>query len=232
MSLISEPKNLVKTRVMIVDDHQAIIDMMTQVVDSIAGHKVVCAAKDAKAALQVFHQEQPDVLILDLVMPQFSGYFLLSELRKASCSTRVLVFSGNLSPVSIREGLAAGVFGFVEKAAPLQEFRTAILAVGAGQVYFDPKTSQVVHGLVNRNHKGPPVGPELTEREKTVLRLMALGQSSKEIAERLDISIHTVINHRSNLMKKTGLRRVAQLSLYAVQAGLIGGLDDAVNSQN
>ncbi|HSH94119.1 MAG TPA: response regulator transcription factor [Roseimicrobium sp.] len=217
---------------MIVDDHQAIIEMMTHVVDSIAGHRVVGAAKDAKEALGIAERERPDVLILDLVMPQFSGFFLLKELRKVSCSARVLIFSGNLSPVSIREGLAAGVFGFVEKAAPLQEFRTAILAVGAGQVYFDPKTSRVVHGLVNRNHEGPTVGPDLTEREKTVLRLMALGQSSKEIAERLDISVHTVINHRSNLMKKTGLRRVAQLSLYAVQAGLIGGLDDSVNSHN
>jgi len=231
MSLSIDSTYPAPTRVVIIDDHQAIIEMMTQVVDSIGGLKVVGAAKDSAEAMGVCRREQPDLLILDLVMPQMSGMSLLGELKRHCAQVRVLVFSGNLHPASVREGLAAGVLGFVEKSGPLQEFRAAILAVRAGQAYFGSLASQMVRGLVNRPERAPSEYAELTEREKTVLSLVAQGQSSKEIAGTLGISVHTVINHRSNLMKKTGLRRVAQLSLYAAQTGLVADMNEAAKGQ-
>jgi len=231
MSLPIDSPHPAPARVVIIDDHQAIIEMMTQVVDSIAGLRVVGATKDAAEAVGICVREQPDILILDLVMPQVSGMSLLNELKRHCAQARVLVFSGNLRPSSIREGLAAGVLGFVEKSGPLQEFRTAILSVRAGQAYFGSLASQMVRGLVNRPEKFPSGHAELTEREKTVLSLVAQGLSSKEIAGNLGISVHTVINHRSNLMKKTGLRRVAQLSLYAAQTGLVKDMDEASKAQ-
>lgn len=209
-------------RVVIVDDHAAIIGMMTQVVESIPGFKVVGGALDAHSALSICRENTVDIVILDLVLPGISGLALLNDLNVICPNAKVLIFTGNLNPAAMRGALSAGVLGVVEKMASLEIFRSALIAVSSGQTYFGPMAGDLIKGLVSRNSTPQPGQVELTKREKTVLRHVAQGLSSKEIADKLGLSVHTVINHRSNLMKKTGLRRVAQLSLYAAQSGLIG----------
>ncbi|HSI09881.1 MAG TPA: response regulator transcription factor [Rariglobus sp.] len=209
------------TKVVIVDDHAAIIGMMTQVVDSLPGFKVVGSALDADTALTLCRNQPVDIIILDLVLPGVSGLSLLRDLTVVRPQARVLIFTGNLNAAAMRGALIGGVLGVVEKMASLETFRAALQSVAIGQTYFGPLAGELIKGLVSRN--SPSAGMvELTKREKTVLCHVAQGLSSKEIASKLGVSVHTVINHRSNLMKKTGLRRVAQLSLFAVQSGLIG----------
>jgi DNA-binding NarL/FixJ family response regulator len=209
-------------KVVIVDDHAAIIGMMTQVVESIPGFKVVGTALEGATALTICRNQPVDIVILDLMLPDVSGLALLGDLAVICPHARILIFTGNLTSSAMRGALSAGVLGVVEKMAPLETFRAALQSVAQGQTYFGPLAGELIKGLVSRNQPAKTGIDELTKREKTVLSYVAQGLSSKEIADKLGVSVHTVINHRSNLMKKTGLRRVAQLSLFAAQSGLIG----------
>ncbi len=206
----------------IVDDHTAIIEMMRKVVESIPGYKVVGCAMDAAEAREVCRRERPDLIVLDLVLPEVSGFALHDELRGICARARVLVFSGHLRSASVRDALLSGAHGLVEKSASLEEFRHALRAVGSGQIYFSRASSEVIRKIVNRDPAHAVRLVRLTEREKSVLRAIAEGLSSKEISSRLGISRHTVVNHRTRLGKKTGLRGVALLSRYAVEIGLVG----------
>jgi DNA-binding NarL/FixJ family response regulator len=207
-----------KCRVLLIDDHGAIIEMLRQFVDSVPGCKVVASASEAVAALDLCRREQPDLIILDLALPPTSGLALLDDLRLACGSARVIIFSGHLNSASIRHALASGVHGLVEKMAPLDEFREAIRMVSSGNVYFCRSVSEEIRTMVNLKATKTA---RLTEREKHVLQAIADGFSSKEISARLGISVHTVVNHRTRLMKKTGLRGAAQLARYATQIGLV-----------
>lgn len=211
-------------QVVIIDDHMAIIEMMTPVIESLPRFKVVASALDGETGLELCRRLQPDVIVLDLILPRVSGLALLGDLHAICPRARVLVFSGNMTPASVRGAFAAGAAGYVEKAGSLDEFRSAIQAVMSGQTYFGAHTSAVIKNLVCRN---VTVQNELTDREKLVLRYIAEGCSSKQIAGKLGISVHTVLNHRSRLMQKTGLHRVAQLSLHAAQLGLVGEVSDS-----
>jgi len=208
-------------KVLIVDDHAAIIEMMALVVESLPRFKVAGRALDATAAIEICRSQAVNIVILDLVMPGMSGFELLVSLKTIDPQARVLIFTGNLNSTTMHGTLSPNVFGVVEKTASLEIFRQALLAVAAGRTYFGPQASELIKDLVARK---PAAGQatELTSREKTVLSFIAQGLSSKEIAHQLNLSLHTVINHRSNLMKKTGLRRVAQLSLLAARMGLVG----------
>ncbi len=210
------------TKVLVVDDHAAIIEMMTNVIDLLDGFSVVGTALDAESALTICRSQPVDLIVLDLVLPGISGLSLLEQISSFCPKVRVLIFTGNLTTNALRGAVAAGVLGVVEKMAPLAIFRDALRSVALGRTYFGPLAGQLIKDLVVRNPSGAPEREELTKREKTVLSHVARGLSSKEIADKMGLSVHTIMNHRSNLMKKTGLHRVAQLSLYAAQTGLIG----------
>lgn len=210
------------TKVLIIDDHAAIIEMMTQVVESLPGFKVVGSALDSDTAMELCRTQSADIIILDLVLPGVSGLTLLHDLIVLRPQAKVLIFTGSLNAPAMRGAITAGVMGVVEKMANLDIFRTALQSVAAGQPYYGPLAGRLIKSLVSRESDEKTSSAELTKRERTILCHVAQGMSSKEIADKLGLSIHTVINHRTNLMKKTGLRRVAQLSLFAAQAGLIG----------
>ena len=211
-------------RVAIVDDHTAIIEMMRQVVESISGYKVVGAAISAAEAREICRRTQPDMIVLDLMLPGVSGFGLLGELRAACPRARVLIFSGHLRPAIMREAMLSGAYGLIEKTATLDEFQQALRAVGSGQVYFSRFASEVIRRIVNRDPSMLARSVKLTDREKAVLRSIADGHSSKEISTRLGISRHTVVNHRARLMKKTGCKGVARLARYAIQIGLVNDM--------
>ncbi|AHF94100.1 hypothetical protein OPIT5_05175 [Opitutaceae bacterium TAV5] len=134
----------------------------------------------------------------------------------------MLVFSGDCSPDTIRLALEAGAHGYVSKAAPLAEFQQAVRVLDKGQVYFSSRVNEVILAIMH--NKGAPdqtPAAPLSQRELGVLRLMATGLSTKEIAATLGLSPFTVANHRARIMNKTGLHRATQLSRYAVQIGLV-----------
>lgn len=209
-------------RVVIVDDHVVLAEILAEAVKAIAGYTMVGWAADAEAALELCLREKPDIIVLDLVMPKVSGLALFNDLKAACPEARFMIFSGNLSQASVKSVLNAGVHAVVGKASPLEEFRDALHAITAGQTYFGSQVRDMIKDIVTRSGSPTPGNHALTPRELTVLRSIAEGMSSKEMAEQLGVSVNTIVNHRSSLMKKTGLHRVAQLSLYAAQIGLVG----------
>lgn len=211
-----------RTRVVIVDDHEAIVEMMTPIIDSMPGYTVVGHAKDTSEAVALCRREHPDVLVLDLVLQTDSGLTLLEEVRRVCPFLRVLVFSGNIWSTALRGALAAGVHGVVEKMSSLAEFRTAMQAVTEGRVYFTPFVSEQIKEMVSRGGATAKPSAPLSGRERAILRYLAEGLTPREIAAKLGISAYTVVNHRTNLMRKVGLRSSAQLSLYAAQVGITG----------
>ncbi len=216
-------------KVVIIDDHTMLNELITTVVDSLAGFQVVGWVQTEAEALPLCGRELPDLVILDLVLTASSGIALLEKLGRLCPDTRVIIFSGNLTPDIIQQVLAAGACSLVSKTATLGEFRNALLAVAAGRTYFSPEVSAAIKSLVIDPRALVRAGrSRLTGREETVLRYLAQGFSSREIARTLGVSVYTVANHRSRLMKKTGLHRAAQLSLYAVRRGLLGGAMEAL----
>lgn len=217
------PSTDIRCRVVIIEDHEAIIGMMVPIVDSLPGYKVVGQTTQPEEAVSLCERLQPDEIIMDWVMPRMTGPALLHALKQVCPRARTIVFSGNLWPAAIRAALAGGVLGIIDKMAPLDVFRTALQSVAAGKVYFSPAVSEQIKQLLRRDVPDTVRPVMLSKRENAVLRYIAQGYSSKEIAAALGISVYTVINHRANLMRKVGLRRAAQLSLYAAQVGLING---------
>lgn len=209
-------------RVAIIDDHVVLAEILSQAIQAVPGYEMVGWAADAESALTMCQRERPDIIVLDLVMPKVSGLTLFNELKAACPEARFMIFSGNLSQASVKAVLNAGVHAVVGKASPLEEFREALHAITAGQTYFGSQVRDMIKDIVTRSGSPNQGNHALTPRELTVLRGIAEGMSSKEMAEQLGVSVNTIVNHRSSVMKKTGLHRVAQLSLYAAQIGLVG----------
>jgi DNA-binding NarL/FixJ family response regulator len=147
---------------------------------------------------------------------------VLAELRTMCGATRILIFSSILRPELVRGALLSGAHGLVERTAPLTEFIHALRAVAAGQIHFGRSGSDEIRSLLGSGSSDFGRRARLTDREKGVLCEIADGLSSKEISAKLGISVHTVVHHRTRLMRKTGLRGAAQLSRYAVEMGLVG----------
>lgn len=207
------------TRVVIVDDHVLFREMLTTVVNAIGGLNVVGWACNEREAIALCWREHPDLIVLDLMLPGSQGLGTLERLKEVCPSARILIFSGNLTPGLIRQVLAAGSHSLVGKGATLDEFRNALKAVAAGNTYYSPEIAAEIRSLVVTPSSSGTV--RLSAREEAVLVCLARGMSSREIARQLGLSPHTVANHRSRLMRKLGLHRVAQLSLYAASRGLL-----------
>jgi DNA-binding NarL/FixJ family response regulator len=209
-------------RVVIVDDHILFKELITNVVNAMPGLKVVGWAQTEPEALQLCVREQPQVVILDLLLlPSSSGIVALHRIRSACRGAHILIFSGNLNPGIVRRVLAAGEFSLIGKSATLEEFRAALRAVATGRTYFSAEIADTIRSLVFTGNLPDGGVPHLTRREESVLGYLARGMTSREIAAALGLSRYTVANHRSRLMRKIGVHRTAQLSLYAASQGLL-----------
>lgn len=208
-------------RVVIVDDHEMVAMLFRELIESLAGYAVVGRAANCAEALRICGQLNPDLVMLDLVLPDSSGLTLLRQIRAACPAARVLVCSGNLNGPLIRNALLAGATGIIGKAVSLDVLKAAIHSVSAGRSFLCAQTSEAVRLMVHTEPVVPATMPALSRREQTVLRHVAAGLSSKEIAAKLGLSYYTVSNFRSKLSKKTGLHRAVQLSRYAAQIGLV-----------
>lgn len=211
-----------RLKVVIVDDHAMIVELITEIFGKWNGYKVVGHASSCHEALVICQKEKPDFVILDVGLPDASGLDAFKQLKGLFPKLHVLIFSGNLNDNLIRKALMAGVDGIISKASATAELKTAILSVSTGRTYLCSQTSEAVRLMV-RSPSGQPASskPALSKREQTVLRHIAAGLSSKEIAAKLGLSCFTVNNFRAKLSKKTGLHRAVHLSLYAARMGLI-----------
>jgi DNA-binding NarL/FixJ family response regulator len=210
---------------MIVEDQTAIRHMLATFLAAMPGFDVVAEAGDVDEALRMAEAHRPRVIVLDWMLAGGMGLDFLRSVR-IDPPPRVLVFSANTTELAIREALAAGACGYIEKTASFVEFTTALKAVADGKTYLGPAISKTVQRLITSTDRADS-STELSPRERDVLRLVAEGLSSKEIADRLGLSVRTVENHRGNISRRTGLRSVAQLTLHAVRLGLVESVSGA-----
>jgi DNA-binding NarL/FixJ family response regulator len=203
--------------VLIVDDHALFRAGLRCRLELERDITLVGEAATAEQAVVKARALQPKLVLLDLLLPGTSGYEAIPELVKASPQSKVLVISSQAAPSSVRQALSAGAAGYVPKRASDQELVAAIRRVAAGEGYVDPDLGAK---LVVAD--GSPALEPLSERERDILQLLALGYTNQEIGRRRFISVRTVDTHRAHIMRKLGLETRAELVLFALANGLIG----------
>ncbi|MGF1450796.1 MAG: response regulator [Opitutales bacterium] len=209
-------------RVVIVEDQTAVREMIVEIVLAAGDFEIAAECGEGQRALELCLEIKPDFVVLDIMLPGLNGAEVLRRFAKHLKNTRVLVFSGYQNPSLVRELLQAGAHGFVEKAASLGELKKGIEIVSSGGSYFGPEVAQMLREAVLNPNSSQKIGVELlTAREREILQLIAESFSTKEVAQKLNISVKTAENHRTNLMKKLDLHDVAGLTRFAIQHGLI-----------
>ena len=211
------------SRIVIIEDQTAVREMLTEVLKSFGGYSVVGAVGEGQAGVDLALKEKPDLVILDVMLPGLNGIEVLRRFSKQLRDTRVLIFSGHQSPALVKDLLQAGAHGFIEKNSPLSELRKGVEIVMSGGTYFGPEVAQLLReAFINPGSNGERKGVDLlTAREREILQMIAESNSTKEIASKLNISVKTAENHRTNLMKKLALHDVASLVRFSVKHGLI-----------
>ena len=219
------PARTHKIRVMIVDDHAILRAGLRMLVDAQADMEVVSEAPDGEKAVQQVRETKPDVTLLDLTMPRVGGMKALQEIARNCRETRVLILTMHDDPAYLRSALAAGASGYLLKRAVDAELLAAIRAVHRGGIFVDPRLAGVLvqDVLAKKGKKTGPTQPVniLSDRELQVLRLVARGYTSAQIAKQIAVGVKTVETYRSRLAQKLGLRTRSEIVRYAVQMGLL-----------
>ena len=203
--------------VLIVDDHELLRAGLRSRLEREYGLAVVGEADTAERAVVMARKLQPDLILLDLLLPRKSGIDVIPELAQVAPQARVIVVSSQAAPSSVRQALSAGAAGYLPKRSSDGELVTAIKLVAGGGGYVDPDLGAK---LINPN-SSPALEP-LSERERDVVHLLALGHTNQEIAEKLFISVRTVDTHRAHIMRKLQLETRAELVMFALANGVIG----------
>ncbi|MGH3715492.1 MAG: response regulator [Micromonosporaceae bacterium] len=205
---------------MVVDDHPMWRDNVARDLTE-AGYDVVAVAGDGEQALRILPAARPDVLVLDLQLPDLSGVEVIQRLPDPR--VRVLVLSASGEQQDVLQAVKAGAAGYLVKSAGRDEFLDAVRRTAAGDAVFTPGLAGLVLGEYRRLAAAPVAGPEaprLSDRETEVLRLVAKGLTYKQIATRLGISLRTVQNHVQNTLGKLQLHNRTELVRYAIESGL------------
>jgi DNA-binding NarL/FixJ family response regulator len=205
-------------RLLLADDHLVFLQALRPLLER-HGFAVVGEAADGCEAVRLAARTRPDVAVLDLVLPLLNGVDATREIAQVSPATRVLLLAAQFDERWVGAALRAGVRGFVAKAGPMEELHDAIQEVARGGVHACP---EVAPALLRAGAAvgGPESGP-LTAREQEVLRLIAEGQSTKQVAALLGITFKTAESHRARIMAKLGIHETAGLVRYAIRDGLI-----------
>jgi two-component system nitrate/nitrite response regulator NarL len=198
----------------LLDDHRLMNEGLKQVLESRRGYKVERMYTDARIMLEDLNYQNPDVLISDISMPGMDGITLAKIILERFPNIRLMFLTMHLNAQYIRPAMQMGVHGYILKDSKAEDIFEAIDTVCAGKRYLSPKAAALLLS-------GPDDNIVLTPRETQVLRVLALGYNTKDIAEHLHISASTVDSHRKNLLLKTDCRNVAELILWGVECGYI-----------
>ncbi|MCU1268077.1 MAG: DNA-binding response regulator [Acidobacteria bacterium] len=221
---LDQPWDAVKPiRLLLADDHVLVRAGIRVLVEEIDGIEVVAEAGDGREALRLVRDHVPDVVLLDIAMPLLNGFEVLDEATRDFPDIRIIVLTVHDTEEYALYAFRHGAKGYLPKTAASAELELAIKAVAGGGTYLSPALSQkTFFRRVNSVVDGSVALRELTPRQQEVLRLLAQGQSTKDIALTLDISAKTVEAHRAQLMSRLNIHDVAGLVRYAIRTGLVG----------
>jgi DNA-binding NarL/FixJ family response regulator len=209
-------------RVLVVDDHEEFRHSLESLLGAMDGVEVVGRAGDGRRAAEMALSLQPDVVVMDLHMPELNGVEATARIVASSPHISVLVLTMMEDDDSVFAAVRAGARGYLLKGAKRQEIRRAIEAVGAGEVIFGPGIAERVTSYFRQVRSRPtaPAFPELTDREREILGKIAEGKDNSEISRELQLSVKTVRNHASNIFAKLQVAHRAQAIVLAREAGM------------
>ena len=204
-------------RVLIVDDHELLRAGLRSRLEGEDGISVVAEAGSAERAVIEARAAKPDLILLDLLLPRKNGYDVIPELAHVAPQAKVLVVSSQAAPSSVRRALSAGAAGYLPKRSSAKELVAAIRLVADGGGYVEPGLGAKLVSPDDSSALEP-----LSERERDIIHLLALGYTNQEIAKKLFISVRTVDSHRAHIMRKLQLETRAELVMFALANGVIG----------
>jgi len=211
-------------RVLIADDHQALQEGVRVIIEQQPGWGVCGTAATGREAVELARKLNPDVVVLDLVMPELNGLEVLRRIKRFLPQTEVLIFTAHFEEELIRQAFAAGARSFVLKTEPLSSLVEAIRALAEHKPFFTNKVSEVLFARLvdaaEHNGNSKPVH-RLSTREREIVQLLAEGKSNKDVAVALGISVRTAESHRASVLRKLGIDSIAELVRYAVRNGII-----------
>lgn len=210
-------------KVVIADDHGIVRDGIRALLAHEPGIEVVGVAENGRQAVELVRQLIPDLVIMDVAMPDLNGIDATRQLMKDYPAMRILGLSTHSDRRYVNAMLQAGAAGYLLKDSVFDELRSAILAIQRGQSYLSPPVAHVVltdYRKRTAQRDQAPEKPVLTDREREVLQLLAEGHTMKVVAERLSISVKTVETHRRQISDKLGIRTLIDLTKYAIREGI------------
>jgi DNA-binding NarL/FixJ family response regulator len=208
-----------KLRILLADDHGVVREGLCLLINRQPDMECIAEADNGREAVRLALELVPDVAVLDISMPELNGLQATKVIKQASPQIIILTLTRHTEEAFLQQLLGAGASGYVLKQSPSAEIIYAIRTVAAGNAYLDPAvTEKVIGGFVGRHTErakdAPP--PALTDREAKVLRLIARGYQTKEIAHKLNISVKTVEAHKANALQKLGLHSRVDIVRYAI----------------
>lgn len=210
------------TEILLADDHQIVRDGLKSLIEKQPAMRVVGEASNGRDVVRLAGELQPDVIILDIGMPELNGIDATRQIKAQHPLIKILALSMQSDSRFVAQMLSVGASGYLLKDCAFEELSRAIQTVIEGQTYLSPGiTSQVIKDYVRRiNTSDQAEGHFLTPREREVIQLLAEGLSTKDIASHLTISVKTVETHRTQIMEKLDMHSIAQLTKYAIREGL------------
>src|ERR1700677_367976 len=213
-------------RILLADDHEIVRRGLCELLQKHAGWEICGEASDGRQAIEMAKQLKPDVVILDIGMPQLNGLETTRQLLQYDPQSKIIVLTITDSDQVIREAINAGARGFVLKSDAARDLVSAVEALKSKRMFFTPRVNDLLlRGFLDKGQalaqNQPPNLPVLTTREREVTQLLAEGRSSKEVASLLKLSTKTVETHRSNIMRKLSLHSIRDLVVYAIKNNII-----------
>jgi two-component system, NarL family, response regulator NreC len=209
-------------RILIAEDHLTVRAGLKLIVDAEKDMKVVGETDNGREAIELAKQLQPDIVLMDISMPELNGLVATAKLKRVLPEIKILTLTRHTDDAYLRELMEAGASGYILKQSAAGELIRAIRTVAGGNFYLDPSlTEKVFRDFSGKNGKlrGDLSGERLTARESETLRYVALGYSNREIAEKLDVSVKTVEAHKANALKKLNMTSRKDIVGYAIMQG-------------
>ena len=209
-------------RILLVDDHRLVRAGIRALLEKMPIAEPVGEAEDGRQAFEMINRLRPDIVLLDIAMPNLNGLNAVDRIRKEWPKTKVIILTMHANEEYVLRALRSDVSGYLIKDAAVDELERAIRAVAKGDTYLSPLVSKrVIRDYLARTDEVHGAVEQLTSRQLEVLQLVAEGKNTKEIADILDVSVKTVEAHRLQLMQRLDIHDVASLVRYAIRSGLV-----------